>query len=149
MRHPIDPRIDCVFKALPVWMQTEEMQQAMSTLTGFSEKEREYHVYQARQNYLRRQRSIQRRLDELEAAGEQARVAAEQARAAEKQARAAAECERAAKEQERAEKEAALAEIERLKWLLGVQPGKDSEDSGNNHTVCEHRRLPVRHLVRT
>jgi predicted transposase/invertase (TIGR01784 family) len=130
--------------ALPVWMQTEEMQQAMSTLTGFSEKEREYHAYQARQNYLRQQRSIQRRLDELEAAGDQARAAAEQARAAEeqartaeKQARAAAECERAAKEQERAakeqeraakeqeraEKEAALAEIERLKRLLGTQPG--------------------------
>ncbi len=34
-------------------------------------------AYQARQNYLRQQLSIQRRLDELEAAGEQARAAAE------------------------------------------------------------------------
>ena len=89
MRHAIDPKIDCVFKAsqlasgqeyrelkptYSIWLLGETL---MSTLTGFSEKERECHAYQARQNYLRRQRSIQRRLDELEAAGEQARAAAE------------------------------------------------------------------------
>jgi hypothetical protein len=132
--------------ALPPWMQTEEMQQAMSTLIGFSEKEREYHAYQARQNYLRQQRSIQRRLEELEAAEAQAREAVAQAREAAAQAyetaeqehavaererttaareRAAAEHERAAAENERAEKEAALereaaalSEIERLRRLL-------------------------------
>ncbi len=47
--------------ALPDWMQTPEMRHAMSTLTAFSDKEREYHTYQARMNYLRQQRSIQRR----------------------------------------------------------------------------------------
>jgi predicted transposase/invertase (TIGR01784 family) len=128
---------------LPAWMQTEEMRQAMSTLRTFSEKEREYHAYQARQNYLRQQRSIQRRLDELQAAEAQARALAEQARAAEEQARAAEEQARAAEEQaraaevqaqaaaerERAEKEAALereaaalAEVERLRRLLGDTP---------------------------
>jgi hypothetical protein len=40
-------------------MHTDEMRQAMSTLKAFSEKERAYHAYQARQNYLRQQRSIQ------------------------------------------------------------------------------------------
>ena len=125
--------------ALPDWMQTEEMRQAMSTLQGFSEKEREYHAYQARQNYLRQQRSIQRHLDELQLAAEQARLAAEDARAAEEQARAGEEQARAGEEQaraaeeqaraaeaqlriekerERVEKDAALAEIERLKRLL-------------------------------
>lgn len=34
--------------ALPNWMDTEEMKQAMNTLTRFSEKERDYHPYQAR-----------------------------------------------------------------------------------------------------
>jgi len=111
---------------LPEWMQTEEMRQAMSTLTTFSEKEREYHAYQARQNYLRQQRSIQRRLDDLQAAAEQARAVAaeeramaEQARAAEAQAQAAADRERAEKKAALEREAAALAEIERLRCLLG------------------------------
>jgi len=89
---------------LPPWMQTNEMRQAMSTLKAFSEKERAYHAYQARQNFLRQQRSIER---ELEEALERAE-AEKQAKEAEKQAR----------EVERREKEAALAEIERLKAQL-------------------------------
>jgi Asp-tRNA(Asn)/Glu-tRNA(Gln) amidotransferase C subunit len=59
---------------LPDWMDTEEMRQAMNTLRQFSEKERDYHVYQARQNYLRQQRSIQRHLETLSAGIEQARA---------------------------------------------------------------------------
>jgi len=119
-------------KALPVWMQTGEMKQAMSTLKAFSEKERAYHAYQARQNYLRVQRSNQERMDELQREMEQARVAREQAlvarerertakeqeRAAKEQALMAEEQERAAKEQERAAKMEALAEVDRLKKLL-------------------------------
>jgi predicted transposase/invertase (TIGR01784 family) len=110
---------------LPPWMQTEEMRQAMSTLKAFSEKERAYHVYQARQNYVRQQKSIENYMNALlaevekaQAEKEQARAAEEQARAAEEQARAAEEQARAAEEQARAEKEAALAEIECLKALL-------------------------------
>jgi flagellar biosynthesis GTPase FlhF len=104
---------------LPAWMQTEEMRQAMNTLKAFSEKERAYHEYQARQNYLRQQQSLENHLNALRAEAEQARAAKEQARAEAEQERAAKEQERAAKEQERAAKEAALAEIERLKALLG------------------------------
>ena len=111
---------------LPGWMQTEEMRQAMSTLKAFSEKERAYHQYQARQNYLRQQQSLENSLNALRAEAEQARAEKEQARAEAEQERAAKEQERAAKEQaraaaeqERAAKEAALAEIERLKALLG------------------------------
>ena len=89
---------------LPDWMQTDEMRQAMSTLKTFSEKERAYHAYQARQNYLREQRSIQRYLETLQAEAERER--------------AAKEAERAAKEAALQEKEAALAEIARLKALL-------------------------------
>jgi predicted transposase/invertase (TIGR01784 family) len=110
---------------LPDWMQTAEMRQAMSTLKAFSEKDRAYHAYQARQNYLRQQRSIQRVLEEERAA----REAARQAKEAERQAKEAAlremEAERQAKEaavreKEAAErdKEAAQAEVERLKALL-------------------------------
>ena len=105
-------------KALPPWMQTPEMKQAMSTLETFSEKERAYHAYQARENFLREQRSIQRHLEELRAEAEQARASEVQERTAKEQERAAKEQERMAKEQERAAKEAALAEIERLKAQL-------------------------------
>ncbi len=93
---------------LPEWMQTAEMQQAMSTLQTFSEKERAYHRYQARQDYLRQQQSVQNYLNGLRTEVEQERATAQQ--------------ERATAQQERAEKEAALAEIERLKALLG-NPG--------------------------
>ena len=34
-------------------MSVNEMMQAMSTLRQFSEKQRDYHAYQARQHYLR------------------------------------------------------------------------------------------------
>ncbi|MEA1051722.1 Rpn family recombination-promoting nuclease/putative transposase [Lamprobacter modestohalophilus] len=131
-------------EALPLWMQTPEMRQAMSTLERFSEKDRAYHAYQARQNYLRQQMSIQQELDERRAdieqaqraleqeqlAAERERLAAEQARATAEQARATAEQARVeteqacmALEQERAAKDAALAELERLKAQL-----RDSTD---------------------
>ena len=92
---------------LPAWMQTEEMRQAMSTLKAFSEKERAYHAYQARQNYLRQQKSIENHLNALQAEIERMRAAEEQARAAEEQARAAEEQARAAEEQARAAEEQA------------------------------------------
>ena len=82
---------------LPTWMNTPEMMQAMSTLKTFSDKERAYHAYQARQNYLREQRSVQRHLDDLEAKVVEAI---------------------ATRDRERAAKEDALAEIERLKRQL-------------------------------
>ena len=110
---------------LPEWMHTDEMQQAMNTLKQFSDKERAYHAYQARQNYLRQQRGIQRHLDALRAEAEQAHAAKEQERAAREQAQAQAEQaqaqaeqERIEKEEERAAKEAAFAEIKLLKARL-------------------------------
>ena len=110
---------------LPNWMQTDEMRQAMSTLEAFSEKERAYHAYQARQNYLREQRSIQRELETLQVEKKTLQVEKKTLQVEKEQERAAKEAERAAKEAERAakdtalqEKEAALAEIARLKALL-------------------------------
>ena len=111
----------------------------MSTVKQFSEKERAYDAYQARQNYLRVQSSIYRHQQELEEALAQERAAREAAlrqmeaerlaKEAERQAkeieRQAKEAERQAKEAERQakesalqEKDAALAEIARLQALL-------------------------------
>jgi hypothetical protein len=98
--------------ALPGWMQTPEMRRAMNTLKAFSEKEHAYYAYQARQDFLREQQSIQLEFEDL-------RAEVEQARAAEDEARAAQERERVAKEE-------ALAENERLKRLLADK----SESSG-------------------
>ena len=112
---------------LPAWMQTPEMKQAMNTLKAFSEKERAYHAYQARENYLRLQRGNQRHLEELRAEVEQQRAAKEQERAAKEQARVAEEQARVAEEHARAAEEDALAEVERLRRLL-----KDQQD-GSSH----------------
>ena len=38
----------------------------MNTLKLFSEKERDYHAYQARQNYLREQRTIQVEIEQMQ-----------------------------------------------------------------------------------
>ena len=105
--------------ALPTWMDTDEMRQAMSTLQAFSDKDRAYHAYQARQNYLREQRSIQRHMDELKTEAEQTR--AEMERAEKERAQAKKQQAQVREEEERAAKEAALAEIERLKALLAGQ----------------------------
>lgn len=137
---------------LPPWMQTAEMQQAMSTLKQFSEKERAYHAYQARQNYLRVQASVQADIDEKEekamlATAEAERATAEAERATAEAERASAEAEReraartaaeakqaaaeaaqAAAEAEgaklQAERDAANAELERLRRLLGDKPSQ-------------------------
>lgn len=114
---------------LPDWMNTHEMRQAMTTLRQFSEKERDYHAYQARQNFLREQRTLQLEREQDRLAMEQAQREREQAqheRDLAKQARDQAEQARAqaerALEQEQAKNASALAEVqaelERLKALL-------------------------------
>jgi predicted transposase/invertase (TIGR01784 family) len=119
---------------LPVWMQPPIMRSAMSTLNAFSEKERDYHRYQSRQEALRVQRAVAYELEDRRAAeqaalqgppapsqGGRAPEAALQARASSQGGRAssqggraqggrapAKEAERQAKEAERQAKEAAL-----------------------------------------
>jgi hypothetical protein len=73
------------------------MKQAMNTLCQFSEKERNYFAYQARQDFLRQQGTILFEKDEA-VAERDAALAREQAALA--------------------EKAAAIAEVERLKALL-------------------------------
>ncbi|MGH8475998.1 MAG: Rpn family recombination-promoting nuclease/putative transposase [Methylococcales bacterium] len=92
---------------LPDWMNTREMRQAMSTLEQFSEKERDYHAYQARQNFLRQQRAIQgerdqEHLEKLQALREKEEALREKEEAIQREL-------------------AALREIERLKALLSKQ----------------------------
>jgi predicted transposase/invertase (TIGR01784 family) len=96
---------------LPDWMTTEEMRQAMSTLRQFSDKERDYHAYQARQNYLREQLTIQHELDEERKAKNEALK--EKDEALEREQSAVADKQVAVEREQ-----AALAEIERLKALL-------------------------------
>ena len=103
---------------LPDWMNTQEMRQAMSTLRQFSEKDKNYFAYQARQNYLRQQMSVYGELDETRQAKNNALhqldlVSAERDALAMREQAAQAE-----KATAQAEKEAAIAEVERLKALL-------------------------------
>ncbi len=85
LKHPISPTVDCVFKSilgskedqwlyffkeaenwreLPEIINTLEMRQAMAVLERFSEKEADYHLYQARQNALREEKTRQKLLEE-------------------------------------------------------------------------------------
>jgi predicted transposase/invertase (TIGR01784 family) len=96
---------------LPNWMTTDEMRQAMSTLKQFSEKERDYWAYQARQDFLRQQGTMEYELDEAQKR-EQEALTQKQAALAEKQTALAEKQIALSREQ------AALAELERLKALL-------------------------------
>ena len=80
----------------------------MSILERFSEKEPAYHQYQARQNYLREQATIQHDLEQMRQTVLAAQAHAEAERAARQQAQATAEA-------ERAEKEALLAQLQALR----------------------------------
>ena len=104
--------------ALPDWMNTEEMRQAMKTLKLFSDKERDYNAYQARQNYLREQRTIQ--IEREEDLREMKRIKQEKEQIQHDMEQAQQDLQR-----ERLEKQAALQreqslqdENERLKALL-------------------------------
>ncbi len=103
---------------LPEWMQTPEMEQAMTTLKQFSEKELAYHQYQARQNYLREQATIQKDLAELRRTAEVAKLAVDIERTSKEEAQKMAATEREAKEAEREAKEAALVKIKALEQQL-------------------------------
>jgi len=104
--------------ALPDWMNTPEMRQAMNTLSRFSEKERDYHTYQARQNYLRQQHAIQWELEE-ERKGKLLALLREEAALKEKDAAMQEKDAAMQRESQAMQRESqALAEIERLKVLL-------------------------------
>ena len=109
---------------LPDWMQTTEMRRAMSTLQAFSEKERAYDAYRARQHALHLQATIQQRQLELETAYAAQGAELEAERQAKEAAIRAQEAERQAKETEQQAKEAALTEIARLKALLQDPKGR-------------------------
>ena len=97
----------------------------MKTLKLFSDKERDYHAYQARQNYLREQRTIQIEREEDLREMERIKQEKEQIQHDMEQAQQDLERERLEKQAALQEKETALqreqsaqAEIERLKALL-------------------------------
>jgi hypothetical protein len=121
----------------------------MTTLKAFSDKERAYHVYQARQDFLRQQRSIQRELDDeraARAAERQAKEAALQAREAERQAKETAlQAQQAAlqaQETERQAKETALQaqETERQAKETALQAQED-ERQAKEAALAEIERL--------
>ena len=120
---------------LPEWMITQEMKQAMSTLSTFSEKDQNYFKYQARQEYIREQNAIQNELEQAKREAAQAKRLIEAAKKREdalqqrekiamQETQAAIQEKQAALQETQAaiqEKQAALAEIEQLKALLAIK----------------------------
>ena len=87
------------------------MKQAMNTLRQFSEKDKNYFAYQARQKFFRQQMTVYGELDATKLREQQV-VAKLDVVSAERDALAIRE------QAAQAEKEAAIAEVERLKALL-------------------------------
>ena len=104
--------------ALPDWMNTTEMRQAMNTLKLFSEKERDYHAYQARQNYLREQRTLQIGREEDQREMEKIKEEKEQIERENERIQHDMEQAKQDLERERMEKQSLQEENERLKALL-------------------------------
>ena len=106
---------------LPEWMNTNEMRQAMGTLRQFSEKDKNYFAYQARQNYLRQQMTVYGELDAVKLREQETALREQQALAkldvvsTERDAIAAERDVVALREQQ------ALEEIEKLKALLAAK----------------------------
>ena len=93
----------------------------MNTLRQFSEKDKNYFAYQARQNYLRQQMSVYGELDAVKLREQQA-LAREQQVVAERDAIALREQQALAERDAAAFKaQQALEEIEKLKALLAAK----------------------------
>ena len=110
---------------LPPELDTPEFRQAMKTLQRFSDKQRDYDLYQRRMNALRAERTWMSDLAEAKQAKEQAQQDAEQAQQNAEQAQQNAERAQQAAEQERQAKEEALIENKRLRKTLrkaGLDP---------------------------
>ena len=110
---------------LPEYMRTKEMRQAMRTLQQFSEKERNYHKYQARQNYLRERMCIEGERDR--AVQERDQAVQERDQTAQKLDQTAQRLDRAVQERDQTAQERdqtaqrldqALEELERLRKSL-------------------------------
>ncbi len=128
---------------LPESMNTEEMRQAMATLKMFSEKEKAYHLYQARMNFIREQKTRQRNLEEAlkekqEALKDKRKALKEKQEALKDKQKALKEKQEALKEKQEAEedKQEALQKeqlaqdkVEQLKKLL-EKAGIDPEQEG-------------------
>ncbi len=96
-------------EALPEYMETPEMRQAMETLRQFSERERAQHIYQKRLEYLYQQRETARELKRLKSALERERREKERRIRELEQERREKERRTRELEQERREKERLLA----------------------------------------
>jgi hypothetical protein len=103
---------------LPDWMNTQEMRQAMSTLRQFSEKDKDYFAYQARQNYIRQQMSVYGELDATRQAKNEALLERDEAVSREQQALAERNALVAERDAVALREQQAMAEIEKLKALL-------------------------------
>lgn len=117
---------------LPPDLNLPIMQKVMKTMEQFSEKQRAYHKYQDRANYLRQQRSIELEKNQAQELAAQAQKLAQQTqellmkeRLEKEQERTQKEQERTQKEQEREQKEQYRQKNEHLRQMLlnlGIDP---------------------------
>jgi len=113
------------WETLPETANTLEMRQAMSVLQQFSERERDYHRYQARQNFLREQATIKEDLRDALREKQEAVAREQVAFKREQEALQAKQEALQAKQEALQEKQEAIAREQRLMNLLkqaGIDP---------------------------
>ena len=94
------------------------MKQAMNTLRQFSEKDKNYFAYQARQNYLRQQMTVYGELDAVKLREQEALAKLDAVTLREQQALAERDAVALREQQTALREQQALEEIEKLKALL-------------------------------
>jgi len=112
---------------LPEYMHTKEMRQAMSTLRQFSEKEQNYHQYQARINYLREQSCIKEERDQ--AVKERDQAVEKRDQAVEERDQAVEKLDQAVEKLDQAvqQEQSTLEKVKKLRKALqkaGIDPSK-------------------------
>ena len=93
----------------------------MQTIKRFSDKQRAYFAYQARQNYLRHERAQQKYLEAAQQQAEHERVEKERERAEKQQAQAALEQAQTTMAEERAKQQRLADKLRRM----GIDPDAD------------------------
>ncbi len=128
------------WEVLPTELDTEEMRQAMAILKRFSEKEQDYHLYQARQNILREEKSRQRSLSEAVKAMNDERRQKEAALKKEQEERRQKEAALKKEQEERRQKEAALKKEQEERRQKEAALKKEQEERRQKEAALQEKQ---------
>ena len=125
---------------LPGWMNTQEMKQAMNTLSRFSEQDREYFAYQARQEYIRQQNTMIYELEQESIARQKAADAAVE-EAQQEVLKSQQEVEKSQQEVEKSQQEVERSQQEVEKSQQEVEKSQQEVEKSQQETEKARREV--------